>query len=159
MSVTRSDTSVSIDFEGAPVSSANPLPVEATIEVSDIEIGAVELKDAASANRATINAGGELLTRDHAEVAGTATLANVNDSASSGTLQAANANRLGWSVFNDSDKDLMVKFGATASATSFTVKVPAGGYYEMPKPIYTGVIDGIWTADSTGAARVTELTA
>lgn len=91
--------------------------------------------------------------------AGTATLANVNDSASNQTLQAANANRLGWSCFNDSTSDLYVKFGATATSTSFTVKVLAAGYYEMPKPIYTGIIDGIWTVDAVGAARVTELTA
>lgn len=92
-------------------------------------------------------------------VAGTATLANVNDTASSTTLQASNTNRLGWSCFNDSTQTLMLKFGATASATSFTVRMAAGAYYEMPKPIYTGVIDGIWAADASGAARVTELTA
>lgn len=93
-----------------------------------------------------------------ADTAAAATLANVNDSASSVTLQASNAARKGWTCFNDSDQALLVKFGATASATSFTVKIAAGGYYEMPRPIYTGVIDGIWAADSTGAARVTELT-
>lgn len=98
--------------------------------------------------------------RVHQQTVSTATLANVNDSASSVTLQAANTARLGWSCFNDSDQILYIKFGATASATSFTVKVAAGGYYEMPTaPVYTGVIDGIWAADSTGAARVTELTA
>lgn len=91
-------------------------------------------------------------------VAGTATLANVNDSAGSVTLQASNANRLGWSCFNDSTQALFIKFGATASATSFTTRVVAMAYYEMPQPIYTGVIDGIWAADGSGAARVTELT-
>ena len=88
----------------------------------------------------------------------TATLSNVNDAATSATLLAAAASRLGVLVFNDSSADLYLKYGATASATSFSVKILAGGYWEMPTPIYTGVIDGIWSADSSGAARITELT-
>lgn len=88
----------------------------------------------------------------------TSTLANVASSASSVTLQASNASRVGWDCFNDSTQVLYVKFGATASATSFTVKIAAGGYYEMPSAlIYKGIIDGIW-ASANGAARVTELT-
>lgn len=85
------------------------------------------------------------------------TLANVASSATSVTLQAANPKRRGWLVFNDSTAILYVKFGATASATSYVVQIAAGGYYEMPNPIYTGVIDGIW-ASANGNARVTELT-
>lgn len=91
-------------------------------------------------------------------VANTATLANVADSASSVTLQASNASRIGWACFNDSTEILYIKFGATASTTSFTVRVAAGGYYEMPRPVYTGIIDGIWANDASGSARVTELT-
>lgn len=86
-----------------------------------------------------------------------ATLANISDTATSTTLQAANSDRYGWSCYNDSDQALYIKFGATASATSFTVKLGPGDFYEMPTPCYGGVIDGIWDADSTGAARVTEL--
>ncbi len=82
---------------------------------------------------------------------------SVNDSASNVTLLASNANRLGATVFNDSSEALYLKLGATASTTSFTCKIPAGGYYEVPFN-YTGIIDGIWNADSTGAARITELT-
>lgn len=89
----------------------------------------------------------------------TATLTNVNDTDSSVALSAANGGRKGWFVFNDSDQALYVNFGATASATAFTVKVAAGGFYEMPGDcIYRGAINGIWAANSTGAARITELT-
>lgn len=89
--------------------------------------------------------------------ANTATLSNVASSASSVTLQAANGKRLGWYVFNDSSAVLSVKFGATASTTSLTVNVAAGGFYAMPPgPVYTGVIDGIW-ASANGSARCTEL--
>lgn len=90
----------------------------------------------------------------------TAVLANVAGSATTVVLQAANGSRLGWTCYNDSTKDLMIAFAATASATAFTVLVPkiasgVGGYYELPFA-YTGVISGIWTG-TNGAARVTEL--
>lgn len=88
----------------------------------------------------------------------TATLTNVNDTTSSTTLAANNANRLGLIVENDSSEDLYLKYGSGASSTSRTVKIIAGGYWEMPQPVYTGVVAGAWAADSSGAARVTELT-
>lgn len=86
----------------------------------------------------------------------TATLANVAGSASSVTLIAANADRLGATIFNDSTSALYVKFGSTASATSFVVKMQANDYYEIPNG-YTGIITGIWDT-ATGNARTTELT-
>lgn len=89
----------------------------------------------------------------------TATLTNVNDTASSTTLLAANANRLTATIYNDSPSLLYVKFGTTASTTSFNVRIGAQGFYEIPVPTYTGRIDGIWSADASGAARIMELTA
>lgn len=87
----------------------------------------------------------------------TATLANVAASASSVVLRAASTDRTGLAVYNDSTSILYLKYGATASTTSFTVKMSAGAYWEMPFPIYTGTVDGIW-ASATGNARVTETT-
>lgn len=89
--------------------------------------------------------------------AGTATLSNVASSASNGTLLASNPARIGALVFNDSTQALYLKYGATASTSSFTVKIAAGGFYEFPEPIYTGQVDGIWDA-ANGNARLTELT-
>ena len=90
----------------------------------------------------------------------TATLSNVNDTNSSTTVLASNANRLGAMFFNDSTSSLYLKLGATASTTSFTVLIAPQGYYELPGPrIYTGIVDGIWSADASGAVRVTEITA
>lgn len=91
-------------------------------------------------------------------VSGTATLANVASSATNVTLLAANTARLGATIFNDSTQVLYVKFGATASATSYTVQIAAGGYYEVPQPVFTGKLDGIW-ASANGNARVTETSA
>lgn len=87
----------------------------------------------------------------------TATLTNVNDTASSTSILASNTDRRGVMIHNDSTSILYIKFGSTASTTSFTVKIPAGLGWEMPLPIYTGAIDGIWSADASGAARITEL--
>lgn len=87
----------------------------------------------------------------------TATLSNVASSASSVSLLASNASRKGATIYNDSTQSLYVKFGATASATSFTVLILAAGYYELPTTsVYTGAIDGIW-AGANGSARITEL--
>ena len=84
----------------------------------------------------------------------TATLANITSSASNVTILAAGAHAGGRAVFNDSTAVLYLKFGATASATSYTVQLAAGAYYEFPQPVYSGQVDGIWAA-ANGFARVT----
>lgn len=86
----------------------------------------------------------------------TATLTNVNSSATNVTILAANTGRIGAQFYNDSTAILYLKFGTTASTTSFTVPLAAATYYELPGG-YTGNIDGIW-ASANGAVRVTELT-
>jgi hypothetical protein len=84
------------------------------------------------------------------------TLANVSGSATSVTVFASNANARGRMVHNDSTAALYLKFGATASTTSYTVRLDADAYYEFPSPLYTGVVDGIW-ATAAGSARTTEV--
>jgi len=86
----------------------------------------------------------------------TATLTNVASSATSVTLLALNVARLGATIMNDSTKVLFVKFGTTASATSYTVQLAGKQYLEVPFG-YTGRIDGIWVS-ANGDARMTELT-
>lgn len=86
----------------------------------------------------------------------TATLSNVSSSATNVTILAANTGRIGAQFYNDSTTVLYLKFGTTASATSFTVPLAAATYYELPGG-YTGNIDGIW-ASANGTCRVTELT-
>lgn len=90
--------------------------------------------------------------------ASTGTLTNVSASATSVTLLAANSNRLGAIVYNDSSASMYLKYGTTASSTSFTDFVPPGARWAMPTgELYTGRIDAIWSS-ATGTARVTELT-
>lgn len=88
----------------------------------------------------------------------TGTVTSTSDNASNVTLLAANANRLGAIVQNTSSGILYVKCGATATTTSFTVRLAQFGYWECPFG-YTGIIDAIWATDpNDGAAVVTEFT-
>jgi hypothetical protein len=87
----------------------------------------------------------------------TATLSNVSGSASSVQLLASTAGRKGASFHNDSTAVAYVKFGTTASTTSFTVKMNPDAHYELPQPVFTGKIDCIWAA-ANGAMRITETT-
>jgi hypothetical protein len=96
-----------------------------------------------------------------AQKAATATLSNVSASATSVTLLSANTARIGATITNDSSALIYIKFGTTASTTSYTVVLSGAAsapfsYYEVPAG-YTGRIDGIW-ASATGNARVTEIT-
>lgn len=88
----------------------------------------------------------------------TSTLTNVAGSATTVSILASNANRKGAMIFNDSTATLYLKFGTTASTTSYTVQIASNGYYEFPANpgLYTGACDGIWSA-ANGSARITEL--
>jgi hypothetical protein len=72
----------------------------------------------------------------------------------------SNASRKGLYIFNAGTANLFVKLGATATTTtSFTVMIAPNGFWELPDtPIYTGVVDGIWSATGGNGALVTELT-
>lgn len=74
------------------------------------------------------------------------------------TLIAANASRFGLTIFNDSTSDLFVLLGAgTESATVWTHKIAAGGYYEVPEAFVTMRASGHWTT-ADGNARITAAT-
>ena len=81
---------------------------------------------------------------------------SVGSSVTSTTVMAANPNRLNARVTNDSTAILYLnESGATASATAWTAKLAAGQVYEIPHPVHTSAITGIWSA-ANGFARVTE---
>jgi len=73
-------------------------------------------------------------------------------------LLPAFPDRRGGTFDNDSVNTLHLGFCpvASLSVALYTVQINAGGYYELPRPIYTGVISGLWTA-AAGAVRITEL--
>lgn len=90
-----------------------------------------------------------------------ATVASVNDD--NDPAQAcldSDATRLGAAFYNDSTATLYLLVDeGTASATNFTVKIAPEGYYELPTlatGVYTDAISCIWSADASGAVRITE---
>jgi hypothetical protein len=111
---------------------------------------------ATAANQATLITQTKSLSQ-----AATSTSSNVTAATSSTTLLAANANRLGGAIVNDSTAVLYIKLSATASSTSYDYYlagsasgVPA--QFEIPAN-WTGAVYGIW-ASVNGSARVSERT-
>ena len=70
-------------------------------------------------------------------------------------LLAHNSARKQAFFYNDSTAVLYIKLGVTASSTSYTMQLAAGGSWSLPYN-YTGEIDGIW-ASANGNCRITEL--
>jgi hypothetical protein len=101
---------------------------------------------------------GRLANLEDTLTADAAALTNVADQDTNIQLLAANADRRGVIIHNDSPGILYLKYGATATTTGYTYKIAADGTWDMPMPIYTGQIDGIWTSSASGSARITELT-
>lgn len=89
----------------------------------------------------------------------TGTISSAALAVTSFTVLAANTNRLGATVYNDSTNVLYLAMAATSSTTAYTVQITAGGYWELPNDGcgYTGILTGIALA-ATGNVRVTELT-
>lgn len=117
------------------VDAANPFPV--TDAAAAVSLASIDLKTGGASSGSAVT--------------------SVADSATNVTLLASNAARLGATVYNDSTEILYLKLGATASLTSFTSRLIPNAYYEIPFR-YKGIIDGIWANNSTGNARITELT-
>jgi hypothetical protein len=72
-------------------------------------------------------------------------------------LLDANTDREGAIIYNNSNRPMYIKLGSAASTSSFTVKLGAFDYYEVPSG-FTGSIHALWAdAAAAGDARITEL--
>jgi len=107
-----------------------------------------------SVNSGTTDAGTQRMVQG---TAATGTKSNVVSNASSVTILASNTSRKGAMIYNDSTQVLYLDLsGGTASSSSYSVQIPAQGFFELPGPaIYNGLITGIW-ASANGSAHVTE---
>jgi len=72
------------------------------------------------------------------------------------TILAANANRKGAIIFNNSTSALNLALANVNATVSYSVVVAAGGEFFLGNGDYTGVIKGTWVSVN-GAAIVTEL--
>lgn len=90
-------------------------------------------------------------------IATVATVTSVASAASNKVILAANTNRKAVIFMNNSTAILYLKYGGAATTANFSIKIAAGGTYEMSQYAYLGEIDGIWAA-ANGAVLVTEMT-
>jgi len=86
----------------------------------------------------------------------TPTTTSVASSATSVTILAANANRRGISIANDSTSILRLSFATPATTANAFIVLPPGAFILLDQQmIVTGIIYGIWSA-ANGTAQVTE---
>jgi hypothetical protein len=105
----------------------------------------------------SVNTEGKLRTSVDSD--GASTITRVTQSATSVMIVAANTSRGYMIIHNDSPANLYIKYGTTASATSYTYKIRPDAIFEMhPSYHYESQIDGIWDAAGSGAAQVTDMT-
>lgn len=90
--------------------------------------------------------------------ASTTTVSSANASITNITILAANGLRKNAIFYKEGSNIAYLKFGATASATSYTIKLSNNGYYEVPES-YTGQIDVVFsTAAASNPLYVTSIT-
>ena len=86
----------------------------------------------------------------------TATVTAVPASSTVIPLAGASGTRRAMTVYNEpGSANLFLKFGAGASADSYSVMLAAGDYWESSPPRYGGAVTAVW-ATATGRAMVTE---
>lgn len=157
-------------LEYVPITSGNPIQDIGDVTVTDVagkkalDVNVVDItlnhaNDSVSIGDGTTLVGvttqGELKTTLGALSA--ATVATVSVPITVVTLLAANANRRMAIIHNDSGANIYIKFGTGCTATLFTVRISANSTYELPIPIYTGIITAIRTG-GTSSVNVTEVT-
>jgi hypothetical protein len=72
-------------------------------------------------------------------------------------LLPANAARKNFTIFNDSDQNLLVRFGPTASLVTWTFNLYPQHYYEPTAQVWKGDVSCIGAASGSGALQVEEM--
>lgn len=89
----------------------------------------------------------------------TSVITSVAQTTSSVLFLAANANRRGFSLYNDTGAKCYVAMAGTASSTAFsTLLAMNAGYEPIQTAVYKGAISGMWASGNSGFMRITELT-
>lgn len=126
----------------------------ATDTIGGVDYQIVKPSFGAAGTATPVSSANPLPTR--ANQGATAAVTAVVANAASVTLLASAPTRTRAKIYNDSDKTLFVKYGVTASSSSYTKKLLP--QQDMDVDDYTGRIDGIWQAAPTGNAVITEVT-
>jgi len=105
-------------------------------------------------------AGGSDIVTIYADLTTTVTIEETTDNASviannitttAGTIINSNVNRKGLTVFNNSTQTVYIDTVSTVSATSYSIALAVGDYYEAPAPIYTGAY---WAVVASGSTSI-----
>lgn len=142
-----------VTVSNSPTSSHTDIPVRTTETASGKHLQHVRLDLGTGSDEA--QAEGSVLTS--VRTVNSASTTSVAASATSVQILHSHSGRRGAILVNGSDKAVYVKFGNTASTTSYTYKMLAGATLELPEPVYTGKIDGIWESGATGSMYITDL--
>ena len=70
-------------------------------------------------------------------------------------ILSGNSERKGAILVNDSSNSLFLKFGIAGSVTDYSTKLYKRAYYEVPIPIFTGPLYGVWDGVD-GSVKLTE---
>lgn len=76
---------------------------------------------------------------------GSLTHMRVTAATSPTVILSGSAQRVHASIFNHSSASLYIRFDDNnASVNDFDVKLSSGSYFELPKPVYQGIVRGVW---------------
>jgi len=132
--------------------------VDTVVSPTTGDVQLVKIADARAGSGNLWNVESDGAARSVADAVSATTNTSVTQSATVVTLVASNTSRRGLWCYNDSVSNLYIRLAASASVTVFAVLLFPGDFWEMPvRPIYNGIVTGIWTAAGTGAARMTEM--
>jgi hypothetical protein len=81
--------------------------------------------------------------------------ATVAASTTSVSVLAANSNRKGGTIWNNTTGTALIAFHTAASTSAYSLQLVAGGYLNLD-PNYIGPISAIWAASQTGNLLVSE---
>lgn len=153
------------DGDPVPVSAANPLPVEATVDVGDITIGNVRIEGGVSGLEAEVDLPANLTSADlavavhDAATAGTATqAADLAVAGASVAVLAANALRKSAVVQNVGAANVRVAVGAAAAAATGLQLAPGQSLVLSQPYCPTAVINAIREGAVSSTVSVLEVT-
>ncbi len=101
--------------------------------------------------------GSVAITSEPTPTAGAYMSSSVAISSTSVTVAAANPNRKGILLYNNSTTVVYIAYDATASMTHFTFAIAAAATWTMPQPIYLGAVTAVRATTGDGKLLITEL--
>lgn len=143
-------TLAAVTTVGAVTSITNALPT-GTNSIGQVTANAgTNLNTSAISGTVALNPNQSILsiTSDYTP---TSTVSSTDAINTSFTFRLSNTARTGFEAMNTTDATCWLRFSSSAatSATMTVILLPLSGYYNMPKPIYTGQINAICSANGT----------